>query len=92
MDRQARIYISGQCRAPQGIKTLLAINGIQCVEIDVSDDRPMRELIRGRTGQGTLPVVELEGVFAAGTNILALAKTLGLSLLVSAPEPPGACC
>jgi glutaredoxin len=92
MTRFANIYVCEQCRVPQGVKTLLAINGIECVEVDVSDDEPMRELICGKTGQGTLPVVELDGVFAAETNILVLAKTLGLRLMVSTREPPAACC
>ena len=92
MDRQARIYTSGQCRAPLRIKTLLTMNGIECIEVDVSDDGAMRELIRGRTGQGTFPVVECEGVFSVGSDVVALAKTLGLRLRTSPADLPGACC
>lgn len=92
MNRFANIYVSEQCRAPQGVKTLLAINEIEYVEIDVSADAPLRELACGTAGQRHLPVVELDGVFAEGTNVRDVARALKLRLLVARVGPPEACC
>lgn len=93
MTRFANIYVSLQCRAPQGVKTLLAINGIEYMEIDVGADAPLRELACGTMGRRHLPVVELDGVFAEGTNVREVARTLKLRLLVARVDPPAeACC
>lgn len=92
MERFATVYVSDGREALPAIRTLLAINGIQCIEIDISNDRAAGERIAGTTGPIACPVVELDGVCAAGGDILALARALKLKVTGSAPGLSGACC
>lgn len=91
MNRMARIYvIRGQTLTP-GIRVLMANNQIPYVEIDISDDADAQRQVSQRAGISDWPVIELDGKFAAGCNIVALSRTLALELSAM-PGPPAGCC
>jgi hypothetical protein len=91
MTRVARIYVTrGQTLTP-GIRTLLATNQIPYLEIDISDDADAQRLGAQQAGISDWPVIELDGKFAAGGNIVALSRTLALELSAR-PGPPTGCC
>lgn len=92
MQRVARVYVNGRLGLPPGITALLDGNGIDYAEIDVSDDASMLDWIREKARSLELPVVELEGRFAAGASVLLLARALDLTLPPREPVFPGACC
>ena len=92
MQRFAKVYVNSRSRLSAGIRALLDSNGIGYAEIDVTDDGSMLDSIREKARSLELPVVELDGKFAAGPNILLLARTLDLTLPPREPASPGACC
>lgn len=92
MQRVANIYVNSRSGLPLGIRALLDSNGINYTEIDVSDDTSMLDWIREKARSLELPVVELEGKFAAGPSVLLLARALDLRLPPQEPVSPGACC
>jgi hypothetical protein len=61
------------------------------VEIDISDDADAQRHVSQRAGISDWPVIELDGKFAAGSNIVALFRTLALELSAR-PGPPTGCC
>lgn len=92
MQRVANIYVNSRSGLPPGIRALLDSNGINYTEIDVTNDTSMLDWIREKARSLELPVVELEGKFAAGPSVLLLARALDLRLPPREPASPGACC
>lgn len=77
---------------PPGVRALLDSNGIDYAEIDVADDAAPLDWVRETARSVELPVVELDGRFAAGPSILALARTFDLKRPSRGPTSPEACC
>lgn len=92
MPRTANVYIDSRSALSPGVRTLFHINGIECREIDVTDDPVKLDGLGDAERRLGLPLVELEGRFAAGSNIQQIARALGLKLHSGQPVDPKACC
>jgi glutaredoxin-like YruB-family protein len=73
------IYTSPTCVWCQTAKSFLAEHDVSYLEIDVSQDtRKAEELVR-KSGQTSLPVIEVDGEIVIGFDKRKLQKLLGLS-------------
>lgn len=92
MQRVATIYIGTATELTPGIRALLNANEVDIVSIDISNDTAARCRVLENAGVQELPVVELDGTFSGGRNIVQLARALGLNLARCQPKSVGACC
>lgn len=92
MGRRASIFVAGRGRVPQGVRTLLELNGVEYVEVDVSTDPLLRERIFAAARERVLPIVELDGTYVAGIDIVRLAHALKLKLTIYHQAVPQSCC
>jgi glutaredoxin len=92
VQRVANVYVNSRSGLSPAVRALLESNGLAYAEIDVSEDASMLNRIREKARSLELPVVELDGKFAAGSSVLVLARTLDLKLPPREPTSPGACC
>lgn len=92
MTRRANIFVNGHTQTPTGIKTLLELNDLDYVEIDVSGDDVLREQIFAKARERVLPIIELDGTYAGGTDIMRLAHSLKLKLIIFDFTVPQSCC
>lgn len=92
MQRIAKVYVNSRSGLSPGIRALLDSNGVAYTEINVADDGATLDWIREKARSLELPVVELDGTFAAGPSVLVVARALGLKLPPREPISRGACC
>jgi GrxC family glutaredoxin len=86
---QVRIYTLVGCGYCSRAKALLSEYGVDFVEIDVTEDPPMRSWLRMTTGRNTLPQTFIDGKSVGGYSDLEdLDKTGQLARLLHRTRTP----
>lgn len=92
MQRVATVYVGTGAELTEGVRALLTANAVDIVSIDVGSNMAARSRVLQEADAHDLPVIELDGRFSGGKDIVRLSRTLGLKLMQCGPKPPGACC
>lgn len=68
MPKQVKVYSTPTCSWCKLTKQLLEKNNVAYVNIDVTADKASREEMVSRTGQMSVPVIEIDGELSIGYN------------------------
>jgi len=76
--KKVKIYITPTCSYCQVLKEFLKENNIEYEEYDVAVDAEKREEMIQKTGQLSVPVIEINNEFVVGFNKATLSQLLGI--------------
>lgn len=76
MDKKVKVYSTATCPYCHRVKDYLAEKNIQFEEIDVGKDQKAAEEMVEKSGQMSVPVVDIDGKIIVGFNKDAIEKEL----------------
>ena len=76
--KKVLVYSTPTCPHCKRVKQFLDESGIPYESIDVASDKGARDEMVKKSGQMSVPVVEIDGVTTVGFNEASLKKRLGL--------------
>lgn len=74
---RAKVFTTTNCPACRSVKDFLKVRGVEFSEINIEDDMKAAEEMVEKSGQMSVPVVEIGEKIIVGFNRSALAEALG---------------
>lgn len=76
--KKIKLYTTPYCTYCKLAKNFLAKNKVTFTEIDISEDEDALKDMMQRSGQMSVPVIEVDGTMVVGFNETKLKKLLGV--------------
>jgi glutaredoxin-like YruB-family protein len=76
--KKIKLYTTPYCTYCKLAKNFLAKNKVTFTEIDISEDEDALKDMMRRSGQMSVPVIEVDGTMVVGFNETKLKKLLGV--------------
>lgn len=79
MGHRVTIYSTPVCSSCQAVKDHLRAHAIPFDDVDLSADRERAKQVVEKTGQTTVPVVDIDGEVIVGFNRIRIDELLGIA-------------